>query len=236
MVLITAWVRLPDNFQPFVRFYNSVDHWGLSSALVDNVPLVEVVLHVPKKSGQWRKSPDSFYFMQVIYAFILQVVIFVGGFKKNRSYYYTELRFWSTQQQYHLKFFESILPLLNTLHRFRGTAGPSLITCLFVARCGTFIEDSPRKTLEPIDVTCPKVQPMPMKPPSDMRHLWCQWIPWRTQSLSWEGFVPRQASIDMFREVEGWFCDPNVMPVPKNGGTPNIMIVWNFTRDWTRRE
>lgn len=54
MVLITARVGLPGNFQPF--------HWGLSSALVDNVPLVEVDLHVPKKMWQWRKNPDSCLF------------------------------------------------------------------------------------------------------------------------------------------------------------------------------
>ena len=173
MVLITSRVGLPDNFQPF--------HWGLSSALVDNVPLVEVDLHVPKKMWQWRKILTRVYFMQVIYGFILPSY-FCWRIQKNRSYY--ELIFWSTHQQYHLKFFESIrhsLLILNTLHRLRGTAGPSLITCLFVApetaRCGTFVEDFTRKTLEPTDVTCPKVQPMPMKPPSDMRHLWCQWIP-----------------------------------------------------------
>lgn len=173
MVLITARVGLPDNFQPF--------HWGLSSALVDNVPLVEVDLHVPKKMWQWRTNPDSCLF----YAgdlWIFTTKLFLLEDSKNRSYY--ELRFWSTHQQYNLKCFESIrhsLLILNTLHRFRGTAGPSLITCLFVApetaRCGTFVEDFTRKTLEPTDVTCPKVQPMPMKPPSDMRHLWCQWIP-----------------------------------------------------------
>ena len=97
MVLITARVGLPDNFQPF--------HWGLSSALVDNVPLVEVDLHVPKKMWQWRTNPDSCLF----YAgdlWIFTTKLFLLEDSKNRSYY--ELRFWSTHQQYNLKFFESI--------------------------------------------------------------------------------------------------------------------------------
>ena len=67
---------------------------------------------------------------------------------KHKSH--CELRFLPTQ--YSLKFFESIRHScsFNTFHRFRGTAGPSLITCFFVAqtaRCGTFVEDFPRKVL-----------------------------------------------------------------------------------------